>query len=66
MAAGDRNEKIGKPKDIVRHFCIETKGNGEPVCKQKNYGYSTNNISDVTCEKCRKKVFKDNIWFPGR
>jgi hypothetical protein len=63
MGAGDRNIK-GKPKDIVKHFSHEDAG--EPVCLTKHYGYSTKNISDVTCLKCKKKIIKDNIWYEGK
>ncbi len=63
MAAGDRNNK-GKPKDIVRHF--SNQDGAEPVCHQKNYGFSTKDISEVTCEKCRKAIIQHNIWYEGK
>lgn len=61
MAAGDRN-KAGKPKDIVKHFSNDTL----PVCGTKGFGYRTNDISDVTCLKCRRKIIVDNIWYPSK
>lgn len=63
MAAGDRNNN-GKPKDILRHFSNTPAG--LPVCLQKGYGYSGNNIDEVTCIKCKRKIIKDNLWYPGK
>ena len=64
MSAGDRNNK-GKPIDIVRHF-----GNSdvysEAICKTKNAGYITDDISDVTCKKCHNYIIKHNIWYKGK
>ena len=56
MAAGDRKNN-GKPKDIVRHFSKIS--GGEPACLTKGYGYSTNDIYDVTCIKCKRKIIQD-------
>lgn len=61
MAAGERYLN-GKPKDIVKH----AKNGLDPtliVCGQKNYGYSTDDWSDVTCIKClrRRRIAVRNI-----
>lgn len=63
MSAGERYTN-GKPKDIVRHFS-NTNG-GEPVCLTKNYGYSTKDVSEVTCIKCKKKILKNEVWYEGK
>ena len=63
MSAGDRN-KTGKPKDFVRHFSHQY--GADPVCLTKKYGYSTKDISNVTCIKCKKKIIRDNIWYEGK
>ncbi len=55
MAAGDRNKR-GKSIDIVRHYRL----NDLPICKQKKWGYATNDINDVTCKICKKILSKSN------
>ena len=52
MAAGERYSN-GKPKDIVKH--AKSGLTGLVHCGQKNYGYLTDDWSDVTCLKCLRK-----------
>lgn len=61
MAAGERYQN-GKPKDIVKHAQSGLDPN-VIVCGQKNYGYSTDDWSDVTCLKClrRRRTAVKNI-----
>lgn len=52
MAAGNRN-KTGKPTDIVRHY----KTNEDvALCGRKSCGYSSDDLTDVTCKTCLKKL----------
>ncbi len=54
MPAGDRNKK-GKPTDMVRHYGLEKnpfKDYLMPICGNKRAGYVTDDVSDVTCERC--------------
>ncbi len=55
MSAGDRNDK-GKATDVVRHYHRD--GVDEVFCGQKNVGYSTNAIEDISCKKCIAKLLK--------
>lgn len=58
MAAGDRNKK-GKPKDFVRHFGDKKSPDKDyllAICGNKRAGYVTNDLYDVTCEKCTIKL----------
>lgn len=61
MAAGDRRIN-GKPKDIVRHFGLSV----SPICGTKGFGYVSADISEVSCIKCKAKIIKNNIWYPGK
>jgi len=57
MATGDRSIKQ-KATDIVRHFS-DTKSAGHPICGTKNYGYSSTDVNDVCCKKCKKLLEKN-------
>ncbi len=70
MAAGERY-KNGKPKDVVRHFGhsfsdVETTLTVEPICGTKGSGYVSDNIDEVTCIRCKRKIIKDNIYYKGK
>lgn len=58
MAATDKY-KNGKRKDYASHLSKEM--GGLPLCGNKNYGYSTNDIKDVDCLKCKSKYEKSQM-----
>lgn len=52
MAATDKY-KNGKRKDYACHY--SEKMAGIPLCGNKKYGYSTNEIKEVDCKICLRK-----------
>lgn len=58
MAASDKNNK-GKRTDYARHYSFIN--GASPACGTKGFGYSTNDINDVDCEKCMIWLLNQSI-----
>lgn len=58
MAAGDTS-KNGLRVDFAIHYTDGELGT-IPICKNKLYGYSTNEIGEVDCKRCLK-ILKNRV-----
>lgn len=53
MPVGDRNKK-GFRTDLAKHYSYSDADT--PICGNKRYGYSSNDITNVDCKKCLNKL----------